>query len=115
MLQIAKHHVESDGRTGMAQMAIAIHCGAANVHAHMFRIQRNKEFLLARKRIMYVKLLFHIIVFFLLSNNCAICGTTEIKFKITHFLSHSSHKTVFSAQNSSLMPTGRAFPEEYCA
>ncbi len=32
--QVAKQYVERDGRTGVAQVAVAIHCRAAHIHAH---------------------------------------------------------------------------------
>ena len=49
MLQIAEEEVERDGRTGMAQMGIAVDRGAADVHAHSPLVERAEEFLLTRK------------------------------------------------------------------
>ena len=44
MLQVAEHHVERDGRTGMAQMGVAIDGGTADIHAHMVGSQGFEKF-----------------------------------------------------------------------
>ena len=51
MLQIAKHQVEGDGRTGMPQMGIAIDGRTTDIHTHIGCMQRLEALLLARQRI----------------------------------------------------------------
>ena len=55
MLQVAEQQVEGDGRTGVAQVGVAIDGGAADVHAHTTLYQRTKKFLGPRKRIINKK------------------------------------------------------------
>ena len=52
--QVTEHQVESDGRTGMTQMGIAINGRAANVHAHMRGVQRFERLLATRQRVVNV-------------------------------------------------------------
>ena len=39
MLEIAEEYIESDGRTRMTQMRIAIHSWATNIHAHVRSVE----------------------------------------------------------------------------
>ena len=52
--QVAEHQVESDGRTCMTQMGIAINGRTANVHAHMGGVQRFERLLATRQRVVNV-------------------------------------------------------------
>ena len=51
MFQIAEHHVEGDGRTGMPQMGVAINRGTADIHAHIGGMQGHETFFLTSERI----------------------------------------------------------------
>ena len=51
VLQIAEHEVEGDGRTGMAQMGVAIDGGAAHIHAHVGCVERLETLFLSRQGI----------------------------------------------------------------
>ncbi len=51
MSQIAEHHVERDGRTGMSEMAVAIDRRAADIHAHAPLMDRTEQLFAAGKRI----------------------------------------------------------------
>ena len=51
MLQIAEEHVESNGRTGMTQVRIAVDSRSANIHTHVRGVQRLEELLAAGERI----------------------------------------------------------------
>ncbi len=51
MGKIAVHNVESYRRTGMAQMAVAVHGGTANVHTHKRFVKRLECLFLARQRV----------------------------------------------------------------
>src|SRR3712207_7438248 len=42
VLKIAEKYVERDGRTGVAQVWVAINGGAADVHAHVGSMQGNE-------------------------------------------------------------------------
>ena len=41
--EITEKYVERDGRTGMSQMCIAIYRRSADIHAHMWSVQRHKQ------------------------------------------------------------------------
>ena len=41
--EITEEYVERDGRTGMSQMCIAIYRRSADIHAHMWSVQRHKQ------------------------------------------------------------------------
>ena len=47
VLQIAEENIEGDGRTGVAQMRIAVDGGAADIHAHVRGVQRLEAFFLS--------------------------------------------------------------------
>ena len=49
MAQIAEEDVESDGGTGVSQMAVAVHRRAAHVHAYPLRMYGAEQFLAARQ------------------------------------------------------------------
>ena len=51
VLEVTEHEVEGNGGTGMAQVGIAVHRGAAHIHAHMSGVDRGEQFLAARQRI----------------------------------------------------------------
>ena len=53
VLEVAKQHVEGDGRTGVSQVWIAINGGSAHIHAHMRSVDGLKQFLLSCQRVVY--------------------------------------------------------------
>ena len=60
VFQVAKHEVEGDGRTGVAQMSVAVDGRSANIHAHMSGVDRFEYLLRAGQRIVKIKGMFHI-------------------------------------------------------
>ena len=59
MLEVAEQHIERDGRTGVAQMSVAIHRRAAYIHAHMTFVEGAEEFLRTRQRVINKQLVIH--------------------------------------------------------
>src|SRR3712207_6777659 len=53
VLKIAEKQVERDGRTGVAQMWIAVNGGTADVHAHVGSMQGNELLLTTSQRVIY--------------------------------------------------------------
>ena len=51
VLQEAEQHVIGHPRTGVTQMSVSVDGGTADIHAHMTRMNRYKEFLAARQGI----------------------------------------------------------------
>ena len=58
-LEVAEQQVERHGRTGMAQMRVAVDRGAADIHAHAAGSQRLELLLAAGERIVKYEFRFH--------------------------------------------------------
>ena len=54
VFQISEDQVKSDGRTGMAEMGVAVDGGSADIHAHMRGVQGFERLLAARKAIVNI-------------------------------------------------------------
>ena len=54
--QVAVEYVECYGRAGVAEMAVAVDGGAADVHAHSFGVQRFECFFLSCERVVDTEL-----------------------------------------------------------
>ena len=52
--EVAEQEVEGDGRTGVAQVGVAIDGGAADVHADVSLVDGDEGFFLARERVVYL-------------------------------------------------------------
>ena len=59
MLEVAEKDIEGDSRTGMPQMGVAIDGGAADVHAHVGRVDGLEPLFLAVERVVDKKGLLH--------------------------------------------------------
>ncbi len=68
MFQIAEKEIESDRRTGVPQMGIAINGRPANIHPHVRGMERDERFLLSGKRVVNIQLLFHRTMYLLSKN-----------------------------------------------
>ncbi|EJX01140.1 hypothetical protein EVA_10762 [gut metagenome] len=64
VFQVAEYEVESDTRTGMSQMGVAIDGRTAHVHSHMAGVERFEHFLLASQCIVDLQLVFHNLLLF---------------------------------------------------
>ena len=51
--EVTVDHIEGDGGACMAQMAVAVDCWAAHIHAHAAFVQRLEELFLACERVIY--------------------------------------------------------------
>ena len=60
MLQVTEKNVESDSRAGMSQMRITIDGRSADIHSHVWCMQRLETFFLPMQCIVNQKCLFHI-------------------------------------------------------
>ena len=63
VLKVAEKDVESDCRTGVSEVRVAVNGWSADIHSHVGRIDRLEEFLLPVKRIVNYQVLHNIIVF----------------------------------------------------
>ena len=59
VLEVAEEHVEGDGRPGVAQVRVAVHRGAAHVHAHVGRVDGLEELLAAGEGVVDKQFVFH--------------------------------------------------------
>ena len=50
-LKPALHHIECDHRAGVPEVAEVVYGHAADIHAHMSRLQRRKRFQITRQRV----------------------------------------------------------------
>ena len=66
LLQVAEQHVEGDGRTGVAQVRVAIDRGAAHVHAHHGLTEGHEVFLAPCEGIVDEQWVFHFVGCFML-------------------------------------------------
>ena len=60
--QVAEEDVEGDGGAGMTQMGVAVHRGAAHIHAHISGRQRLEKFFLVRQCVVYQQWLHSLVV-----------------------------------------------------
>ena len=68
VLEVAEKHVERNGRARVAQVRVAVHRRTAYIHSHSAGGYRHEFLFLARARIVYYKILFHINTLFGLQN-----------------------------------------------
>ncbi len=63
MEQVSEQYVERYGRTGVAQMSVAIHRRTAHIHAHTVGVYGTECFLGARERVINGEVMgFHLVV-----------------------------------------------------
>ena len=59
MLEVAEQDIECDGGTCVTQMGIAVHGGAAHVHAYVGRVYRFKQLFLSCESVVDAQFVFH--------------------------------------------------------
>ena len=61
VLEVAEEDIEGDGRTGVSQVRVAIDRRAADVHTHVWGVQRLEYFLRSAQCVVNRQLMFHIV------------------------------------------------------
>ena len=56
VFQVTEHQVESNSRTGVSQMGIAINCRSTHIHTHIGGVKRLETLFLSSQRIVNYKL-----------------------------------------------------------